>query len=322
MPRSINPYTDFGFKRLFGSLANKALLIDFLNCLVLPEHTIADLEFRSTENLPTTALERRAIFDIRCTAQSGQHFIVKMQKAKFHHFKDRALFYATFPIKEQAEVGEWDFRLQPVYFVALLDFLYDEMEEKAKLLREVQLRDQDGEAFSDKLHFRFVQMPAFRKTGSEVKTQFDKWCFFLKNLESFDVLSELLREPVFEQGIETLREAALTKEELPGYEQSLKDYRDLAVYIHERESDARAESMIEMLREAVAEGDLTTQRAQEKLRALLQQGRITEPAVRAGIGLQPDIRKKSCWGALTIGPQIKHHVAGFLTQTHRERPPL
>ncbi len=295
MPRYINPYTDFGFKRLFGSVANKSLLIDFLNCLVLPEHTIADLEFRSIENLPATSLERKAFFDIRCVSKSGEHFIVEMQKAKFHHFKDRALFYATFPIKDQAVVGDWDFRLQPVYFVAILDFLYDENEEKAKLLRQVQLYDQDGESFSDKLHFRFIQMPAFKKNASELVTQFDKWCYFLKNLDSFEVLPEILQEPVFVKGIETLREGALTKDELPGYEQSMKDYWDFTIYLREQKSDARADGkaeglaegkaeglaegeakgLIGLLLESVAEGDLSPSRALEKLQALQAQGRIT-----------------------------------------------
>jgi len=31
MSRYINPYTDFGFKKLFGEEANKDLLTDFLN---------------------------------------------------------------------------------------------------------------------------------------------------------------------------------------------------------------------------------------------------------------------------------------------------
>ncbi len=287
MERHINLWTKFGFNRLFGTPANKSLLIDFLNCLVLPEHTIADLEFRSTENLPATSMERRAFFDLRCVSKSGEHFIVEMQKAKFHHFKDRALFYATFPIKDQAVVGDWDFRLQPVYFVAILDFLYDENEEKSKLLRQVQLRDQDGENFSDKLHFRFIQMPAFKKSAAELVTQFDKWCYFLKNLESFEVLPEILHEPVFMQGIETLREGALTKDELPSYEQSMKDYRDFVVYLKEQREDARAEGEAKGKAEGLAEGRIATiledlkngeispSRAREKLQALQDQGRIT-----------------------------------------------
>ena len=32
--RYVNPYTDFGFKLLFGTPMNKDLLIDFLNSLL------------------------------------------------------------------------------------------------------------------------------------------------------------------------------------------------------------------------------------------------------------------------------------------------
>ena len=40
--RYINPLTDFGFKRLFGSEPNKVLLIDFLNVLLPVKHRIED----------------------------------------------------------------------------------------------------------------------------------------------------------------------------------------------------------------------------------------------------------------------------------------
>jgi len=285
MPRTINPYSDFGFKRLFGSEANKSLLIDFLNCLVLPEHQIADLEFQPNDALPTSTFERRAFFDLRCTATSGERFIVEMQKAKFHFFKDRALFDATDPIKEQAERGDWDFKLQPVYFVAILDFLYDEQVEKAKLLREVHLRDQDGETFSDKLHFRFVQMPAFQKTESELTTHFDKWCYFLKNLENFEVLPEILREPVFEKGISTLKEAALTKEELPSYEQSLKEQRDFTVFLREQVADGFARGKAEGLAESKARGKAEALRdAARKMREL----GLSWEAVTQATGVRPE----------------------------------
>ena len=34
--RYINPFTDFGFKKIFGSEVNKELLIAFLNTLLPP----------------------------------------------------------------------------------------------------------------------------------------------------------------------------------------------------------------------------------------------------------------------------------------------
>nr|VFJ55927.1 MAG: conserved hypothetical protein (putative transposase or invertase) [Candidatus Kentron sp. DK] len=51
MGKYLNPYTDFGFKKLFGEEANKDLLIDFLNQLLPPQHQIAELHFKNTEQL-------------------------------------------------------------------------------------------------------------------------------------------------------------------------------------------------------------------------------------------------------------------------------
>ena len=180
IPKYINPYTDFGFKKLFGEDASKDLLIDFLNQLLPSHHQISTLEFRNGEMMGEISHDRKAIFDIYCQAQSGEKFIVEMQKAKVNFFKDRSIFYATIPIREQAKRGEWDFRLTPIYMIAILDFQYDEHEERQKFFRSIKLKDQDGDVFYDKLIFKFIQMPLFKKQEHELETHFDKWIYFLK----------------------------------------------------------------------------------------------------------------------------------------------
>jgi predicted transposase/invertase (TIGR01784 family) len=227
MAKYINPYTDFGFKKLFGEEGNKDLLIDFLNQLLPTHHQIADLNFRNVENLADLSAERKAIFDIHCKAVSGERFIVEMQKAKVKYFKDRSLFYVTFPIRDQAQQGEWNFKLAPIYFVAILDFEYDEAEERRKFRRDVALKDQDGDVFFDKLHFKFLQMPLFKLQEHELKTKFDKWCYFLKNLESFDHIPNILNEPIFKKAFGTAELAGFSAEQRDRYEQSLIQYRDL-----------------------------------------------------------------------------------------------
>ena len=224
MAKYINPYTDFGFKKLFGEEGNKDLLIDFLNQLLPEHHQIADLNFRNVENLADLSAERKAIFDIHCKALSGERFIVEMQKAKVKYFKDRSLFYVTFPIREQAQTGEWNFKLASIYFVAILDFEYDEAEERRKFRRDVALKDQDGEVFFDKLHFKFLQMPLFNKKENELETKFDKWCYFLKNLESFDHIPNILNEPIFQKAFGTAELAGLTAEQRAIYEENLIQY--------------------------------------------------------------------------------------------------
>ncbi|MCK5727862.1 MAG: PD-(D/E)XK nuclease family transposase [Methylococcales bacterium] len=219
-----NPYTDFGFKKLFAEEANKDLLIDFLNQLLPSHHQISTLEFKNVEHINDTAKERRAIFDIYCQTHEGDRFIVEMQKAKVKFFKDRSLFYSTFPIKDQAKKGDWDFELLPVYFIAILDFHYDEAEEKRKFRRDVCLKDQDGDVFYDKLHFKFLQMPLFNKQAHELETHFDKWVYFLKNLESFDHIPAILNEPIFKKGFEIAEISHLKPEEYEAYQKNLLEY--------------------------------------------------------------------------------------------------
>ncbi|WP_275575162.1 Rpn family recombination-promoting nuclease/putative transposase [Methylocucumis oryzae] len=110
MPKKyLNPYTDFGFKKLFGEEASKELLIDFLNQLLPKHHQIAGLSFKNPERLANTAKQRKAIFDIYCQTAKGERFIVEMQKAKVKYFKDRALFYSTFPIRDQGKKRRMEF---------------------------------------------------------------------------------------------------------------------------------------------------------------------------------------------------------------------
>jgi predicted transposase/invertase (TIGR01784 family) len=101
-PIYINPFTDFGFKKIFGEEPNKDLLIDFLNTLLPPEHQIVTLEYKKNEQLGINAVERKAVFDLFCENQNGEQFIVELQKEKQKYFKDRTVFYSTFPIRDQA----------------------------------------------------------------------------------------------------------------------------------------------------------------------------------------------------------------------------
>jgi predicted transposase/invertase (TIGR01784 family) len=224
MSRYLNPYTDFGFKKLFGEEGSKDVLMDFLNTLLPAVHQIASLTLQNPDRAADLPLERRAIFDIHCHTAQGDRFVVEMQKARIRYFKDRALFYSTFPIREQGKRGEWDFALSPVYFVAVLDFFYDEEEEHAKLKREVQLMDQDCEQFYDKLTFIFIQMPAFKKTEAELVTHYDKWLYFLKHLPDFDQIPQILNEPVFQKAFHLTELSNLPPEERDVYDKNLIDY--------------------------------------------------------------------------------------------------
>ena len=49
MAQFINPFTDIGFKRIFGQEISKPLLLDFLNNLLAGEEHIVNLSFLDKE---------------------------------------------------------------------------------------------------------------------------------------------------------------------------------------------------------------------------------------------------------------------------------
>ena len=108
--RYVNPYTDFGFKKLFGSEVNKDLLISFLNALLHEEQQIVDITYLPNEHIGEFELDRKSIFDVYCQNDKGEHFIVEMQKAEQKFFKDRSVFYATLPISPARGGGRWHSR--------------------------------------------------------------------------------------------------------------------------------------------------------------------------------------------------------------------
>ena len=144
-----------------------------------------------------------------------------------NYFKDRMVLYSSFPIKEQAEKGEWDYKLQPVYCIAILDFAFEKGTQTSEFFTNVQLKDQYCNVFYDKLTFLMIEMPLFQKTESELNTHFDKWLYFLKNLENLNDIPSILKEEVFLDGFRKAEMANFNTSELDLYEMSLKRYRDL-----------------------------------------------------------------------------------------------
>ena len=224
----VNPFTDFGFKKIFGEEPNKDLLISFLNQFLPPHHHIKDLTYLKSEHLGISELDRKAMFDLYCESPSGEKFIVEMQKAKQNFFKDRSVYYATFPIQQQAQRGEvWNYELKAVYFVGILDFIFADNVSNQEVLHEVKLKNQSGEVFYEKLTFIYLEMPKFHKSLEESESLFDKWLYVLKHLPTLQRRPSKLQDKVFTKLFETAQIAKFNKTELQEYEESLKSYRDI-----------------------------------------------------------------------------------------------
>ena len=246
----INPFTDYGFKRLFGEEPNKDLLLDFLNELLKNEQgKITDLTYLKNEQLGAADLDRKAIFDLYCQNERGEKFIVELQKSKHPPAggKDRTLYYSTFPIREQAKRSDWNYELKAVYAIAILDFVFEEdKNEPQKFRYDVKLSDiETNKIFYDKLTFIYLEMPKFKKELYELESRFDKWLYVLKNLNRLNSIPDKLRERIFEKLFEVAEIAKFTPEQIMSYEDSLKYYHDLKNSLDTAYDEGKAEGKLE-----------------------------------------------------------------------------
>ena len=215
MAKFINPFTDVGFKRIFGQEINKDLLIDFLNALLAGERQVKDIQFLDKELLPVFEKDRGLIYDVYCTDESGEQFIVEMQNKEHANFRERTLYYLSQAISRQGEKGlEWKFDLKAVYGVFFLNFSLTDFPHK--LRTDIVLADRDThELFTDKMRYIFIELPSFTKEEDDCVTDFERWIYVLKNMETLQRLPFKARNAVFkklEQSIKVYRDQLVTLE--------------------------------------------------------------------------------------------------------------
>jgi predicted transposase/invertase (TIGR01784 family) len=252
--RYINFYTDFAFKKLFGSEINKELLISFLNSLFAGKEVLKDLHYLNSEQLGTLEADRKAVFDVYCENEKGEKFIVEMQKGEQQFFKDRSVFYSTFPIREQAKKGDWNYELKKVYTVGILNFSFDDSDTEY-FHHEVKLMDtKTNQVFFEKLVFIYLEMPKFTKSLNELETIFDKWMYVIKNLAVLSERPVELQGKVFNHLFQVAEISALDRKELEAYEASLKNYRDWYSVLTTAQKKYKAEGIEEGIEIGVKKG--------------------------------------------------------------------
>lgn len=250
----INPYTDFGFKLLFGTAMNKELLISFLNALLFKEETVKDVTYLNAEHLDTQEYDRRAVFDVYCENEKGEKFLVEMQRGEQQFFKDRSVYYATFPIREQSQRGKWDYELKAVYIIGILNFTFNDTDGDY-FHHEVKLVDlYTHKVFYDKLTFTYLEMPKFNKKEDELESMFDKWLFVLRNLSSLFERPRALQNRVFDRLFEAAEIAKFNPKELGEYWESLKNFRDWYSVMSTQLKKGREEGLKEGLEKGLEQG--------------------------------------------------------------------
>ena len=215
---------------------------------------------------------------------------MEMQNKEHVNFRERTLYYLSQAVARQGERGaDWKFELKAVYGVFFLNFRLTNL--PRKLRTDIVLSDRDThELFTDKMRFIFLELPSFTKEESECETDFERWIYVLKNMETLQRLPFKARNAVFQKLEQIVDIAAMSKEDRMKYDESIKVYRDqLAVMEFERQkgmAEGMAKGMEKGMAEGIAKGAHDKQL--EIARNLRQMGLSAESIVRV-TGLDADV---------------------------------
>ncbi len=260
-PIYIDPTTDYGFKRIFGSEVNKDLLIAFLNNLFRGRKTIQDLLYNKNEHVGDAEVMGNVIFDLTCTADNGEQFIIEVQRSTQVNLKRRMLYYGSKLIADQAPKGkrkEWNYGISEVYVIVLMDgFAMPDHKDSKNFLHDICLCNRDtGEIFYEDLGFIYLELINFVKVEADLESDLDKWLYILKNMSTMERLPVYLRKPVFEKLFQVAEYSKLSKEEREMYDTSLKrkwDNKAVLDYAREEGLQKGIEQGIEKGKQEVVE---------------------------------------------------------------------
>jgi len=215
---------DIAFKKVFGDINHKNILISFLNATLGFEDKkkIVDIELVNPYQIPKIEDLKETILDIRATNQSSESFIVEMQKKDLGDFAKRSLYYTSKAYVSQLEKGEDYSKLKKVYFIGILNFkIFDN---KSFISRHLILNQETSKQELKDFEFSFIELPKFKKDLEDLETILDKWIFFIKNAKKLDLIPKNFEEIEFKEAFDIAIRHKWSKKELEIYEYiSLKE---------------------------------------------------------------------------------------------------
>jgi len=250
MSNQSNPHldllSDFGFKHVFGREVNKDILIDFLNALFQGRKIIIDLIYGPTERAGESKIFKKVFFDLMCTGNDGEQFIIEIQRKSQRYFRDRSVYYTSKLIAEQLPSGNhnWKVPLKESFLIAVLDFILPDNEDESYLHQISMVNTDSGKLFYNKIQYIFIELPKFAKEEIELLSELDKWLYLLKNLQTFDVLPNFLNSSIFQKVFNITDISKLTKEERMAIDWNLKHEMDYVATIRFAAEEAAAETRL------------------------------------------------------------------------------
>lgn len=233
----IPPFSDFGFKNLFGKGDKSKENLIFLLNEVLKEYPgmnpIVDVVYKNVEQQAENPVRKSSRFDIYCKTDRGETFVVEMQNDRDPLLRNRLVFYLCLAVTEQdsrinPEVP-WDYSFPPVIAIMFCNFIDKEID-PCEVNYFGILNRKTFQPFGNHVGLVIVQLPLFPKQENECKTELQRIIYSLENMETIQRTGKIpfstQKGDFYDRIAWMSRKAALTDEELHAYNQWLKVTND------------------------------------------------------------------------------------------------
>ena len=115
--------TDYAFKKVFGSIENKDILIEFLNSILDLKYAIVDLTIVDPYNIPMLKGMKDTFVDVKAILEDNSKVIIEMQVLNHESFEKRVLYNIAKNYSAQLNKGEDYNLLNPVIAITITDFI-------------------------------------------------------------------------------------------------------------------------------------------------------------------------------------------------------
>jgi predicted transposase/invertase (TIGR01784 family) len=206
--------TDYAFKKVFGSLENKDILIDFLNSVLdfRKDNKIKDLSIVDPYNVPELKGMKDTYVDVKAVLDDDSKVIIEMQVLNHQCFEKRILYNAAKNYSTQLNKNENYNLLNPVIALTIVDFEMfkdtDSIITNFKLLEKKEFIN-----YNDDIELVFIELPKFTKELNELNGIQDQWIYFIKNAGSLEYIPKSLDSTV-KHALTIVNEANFTADEL------------------------------------------------------------------------------------------------------------
>ena len=262
LPVFADPKTDFVFKRIFGAVERKPLLIALLNHLLEleGEHRILDLQHLSLEQHVAIPELKLSIVDVKCTDATGRRFVVEMQVAKVEGVEKRIVDNASKACVMQLRSADEYPTLCDVIGVTICNFkLWPNKLKignyKVPMLSRWQMQEQHSKKVGlPQVQYAFLELPKYTG-GDDPQTMIEKWAYFFREAKNLNVVPSALSERPFRDALDVARTATFSPEEWEAYERAKMAEQDaqgaLAVAHQEGREEGHKSGLTEGLRQAI-----------------------------------------------------------------------